>query len=87
MNLVERWFALLTALHLRRGVHPNVLALTIVTGVPRRDERGSGAVYVDQDRREHPSQCGPILSADFRLRTLKQRVNKWWDGRLFYQHT
>ncbi len=30
MNLAERWFALLTALHLRRGVHPNVLALKAV---------------------------------------------------------
>ena len=30
MNLVERWFVLLTARHLRRGVHPNVLALKVV---------------------------------------------------------
>jgi hypothetical protein len=43
----------------------------LFSGIPRRDERASGAVYVDQDRREHPSQCGQILSADFRLRTLK----------------
>ena len=71
LNLVERWFGLLTEKQLRRGRAPEQRR----TGgchlpLPGRHQPRPQALCLGQDRRPNPGQRGPLLPTHFRYRTL-----------------
>ena len=65
LNLVERWFGLLTEKQLRRGVHQSRAELE--TAIYRYLD----VICLDQDRRPNPGQRRPLLPANFEYRTLE----------------
>ena len=72
LNLVERWFGLLTEKQLRRGVHQSSAELETAIyrylDVTNEDPKPVG---LDQDRRPNPGQRRPHLPANFEYRTLE----------------
>ena len=71
LNLVERWFGLLTEKQLRRGVHQSRAELeTAIYRYLDRHQRRPQTFCLDQDRRPNPGQRRPLLPANFEYRTL-----------------
>jgi hypothetical protein len=66
LNLVERWFAELTAKWLRRGTHRSVAELERDPRLGPAMERRPAAVCVAQDRRRDPSTPSPHTVPDAR---------------------
>ena len=71
LNLVERWFGLLT----ERQLRPRRASEQRRTGgchlpLPGRHQRGSQTFCLDQDRRPNPGQCRSLLPAYFGYSTL-----------------
>ena len=53
------------------------------SGLHCSHQRATQALRVDEDRRRDSRQCRPILSSDFRLRTLAgfRKKRRWSDGK------
>ena len=71
LNLVERWFGLLT----EKAVAPRRVSEQSRTGdchlpLPGRHQRRPQTFCLDQDRRPNPGQRRPLLPANFEYRTL-----------------
>ena len=62
LNLVERWFALLTQKQIKRGAHRSTRELErAIRCVREHHERSADALHLDEDRRPDSRQRGAIL--------------------------